>query len=101
MSIVSSENRHNSFGSSPRKSFTSRYLDPTDSLSEVLFGIIMALTFTLGAGLIIKGGEAASTRLLLGILGCNIVWGIVDGAMYVISSLLERSRKARLLESIQ
>ncbi len=56
----------------------------------------MALTFTLGAGLIIKGGEAATTRLLLGILGCNIVWGIVDGAMYVINSLLERSRKARL-----
>ncbi len=98
---MSSENRRNSFGSSPRKSFTSRYLDPSDSLSEVLSGIIMTLTFTLGAGLIVKEGEASTTKFLLGILGCNIAWGIVDGAMYVINSLLERSRNARLLESVQ
>ena len=27
-----------------------RYLDPASSLGEILFGLIMTLTFTLGAG---------------------------------------------------
>ena len=85
----------------PKLSFVMRHLDPADSLSEVLFGVIMALTFTLGAGLIVKEGPDATTKLLLGVLGCNIAWGIVDGAMYVMDSLLERSRKASLLLSIQ
>ena len=31
-----------------------RYLDPASSLAEVLFGLIMTLTFTLGAGIIIE-----------------------------------------------
>ncbi len=32
--------------------FLDRFLDPGDSLSEILFGLIMTLTFTLGAGII-------------------------------------------------
>jgi len=88
-------------GSPSRQSFVRRYLDPTESLGEVMFGLIMVLTFTLGAGLIVKEGTEATTRMLLGILGCNVAWGLIDGAMYVMSSMLERSRKARLLQSVQ
>ncbi len=84
-----------------RESFIKRYLDPTDSLGEVLFGLIMVLAFTLGAGLIVEEGAESTTRMLLGILGCNVAWGIIDGAMYIISSMFDRSRKARLLQSIQ
>ena len=89
------------YGTPSRQSFVRRYLDPTETLSEVLFGLIMVLTFTLGAGLIVKEGTEATTRMLLGILGCNVAWGLIDGAMYVMSSMLERSRKARLLQSVQ
>jgi hypothetical protein len=88
-------------GSPSRQSFVRRYLDPTESLGEVMFGLIMVLTFTLGAGLIVKEGTEATTRMLLGILGCNVAWGLIDGAMYVMSSILDRSRKARLLQSVQ
>ena len=88
-------------GTPSRQSFVRRYLDPTETLSEVLFGLIMVLTFTLGAGLIVKEGTEATTRMLLGILGCNVAWGLIDGAMYVMSSMLDRSRKARLLQSVQ
>jgi hypothetical protein len=88
-------------GTPSRQSFVGRYLDPTESLGEVLFGLIMALTFTLGAGLIVKEGAEATTRMLWGILGCNVAWGLIDGAMYVMSSMFDRSRKARLVQSIQ
>lgn len=86
---------------SSKKWFISRYLDPDDILGEVLFGLIMTLGFTLGAGLIVERGKDAITRMLLGILGCNVTWGLVDSAMYIISSMFDRSRKARLLQSIQ
>jgi hypothetical protein len=88
-------------GSPPRESFVKRYLNPTESLGEVLFGLIMALAFTLGAGLIVKEGAEATTRMLLGIVGCNVAWGLIDGAMYLMSSMFDRSRKARLFESVQ
>ena len=81
--------------------FVSRYLDPLDRLSEFLFGLVMVLSFTLGAGLVIDEGEQATRQMLLAIIGCNIAWGLIDGAMYIINSLCERSGKARLLESLQ
>lgn len=36
-----------------RSSLMNRYLDPASSLGEIMFGLIMTLTFTLGAGIII------------------------------------------------
>ncbi|HXV76963.1 MAG TPA: VIT1/CCC1 transporter family protein [Candidatus Polarisedimenticolaceae bacterium] len=78
-----------------------RYLDPADSLEEVLFGVIMVLTFTLGAGLIVEESEDATTELLLAILGCNVAWGLIDAGMYAMGCILERSRKSRLLESLE
>jgi hypothetical protein len=83
------------------QSFVRRYLDLTDRLGEVVFGLIMALSFTLGAGLVVKEGKEATARMLLGIIGCNIAWGLIDGGMYVMSCVFDRSRKARLLLSIQ
>jgi len=84
-----------------KATFIARYLDPLDRLSEFLFGLVMVLSFTLGAGLIVDEGEQATRQMLLAIIGCNIAWGLIDGAMYIISSLCERSGKARLLDSLQ
>jgi VIT1/CCC1 family predicted Fe2+/Mn2+ transporter len=99
--MVSNESNLSPPGAPSRESFVRRYLDPTERLGEVLFGLIMVLTFTLGAGLIVKEGTEATTQMLLGILGCNVAWGLIDGAIYVIGSMFDRSRKARLLQSIQ
>ena len=41
-----------------RAPLVQRYLDPATSLGEVLFGLIMTLTFTLGAGIIIEDRRA-------------------------------------------
>jgi hypothetical protein len=79
------------------RSFTAKYLDPGSVMGEVLFGLIMTLTFTLGAGLVIEEeGRAGAREMLIGILGCNLAWGIIDGVLYVLGNLFERGRLRRL-----
>jgi hypothetical protein len=79
-----------------------RHLDPGSSLGEVLFGLIMTLTFTLGAGIIIEEEGAEGVRaLLLATIGCNIAWGIIDGALYVIGQVFDRGRLMRLGQNIR
>lgn len=66
-----------------------RVLEPVERLSEVLFGLIMVLTFTGSLSLAAAGREAART-MLIGALGCNLAWGIIDATMYLMSRLSER-----------
>lgn len=84
-----------------RPSFTERHLDHNEIVGELLFGVIMALSFTLGAGLVVQDGPEATRAILLGLLGCNIAWGLIDGGMYVMNSVLERTRKQNLVRAIQ
>src|SRR5262245_54955666 len=67
-----------------------RILDPIARMSEVLFGLIMALTFT--TTLELTAGRADVRMLLVGVIGCNIAWGLVDAVMYLIATLTERGR---------
>lgn len=76
--------------------FVQKYLDPADSLDEILFGLIMVLTFTLGTGLATGGDPDAGRTLMISAIGCNIAWGLIDGVMYVMTALFERSRLIRL-----
>ena len=85
----------------PRESFFRRYLEPADRLNEILFGLIMVLGFTLTAGLTVGDGPDAARTLLLATLGCNVAWGIIDGAMYLMGTLLERSRRARAVAAVK
>jgi len=78
--------------------FFQRYLDPAGRLGEILFGLIMALGFT---GAVRLGWEEPDNRaLFIGIFGCNLAWAIVDGVMYVLGELFERSRKVRLFREV-
>jgi hypothetical protein len=73
------------------------HLDPATALSEVLFGLIMTLTFTLSAGLIIEDeGRAGARELLIAVIGCNIAWGIIDAALYLAGELFNRGRLRKL-----
>ena len=84
------------------RSFTSKYLDPGSVMGELLFGLIMTLTFTLGAGLVIEEeGRAGAREMLVGILGCNLAWGIIDGVLYVLGQVFERGRLRRLVSRIR
>jgi hypothetical protein len=84
-----------------RESFFRRYLEPAERLNEILFGLIMVLTFTLTAGLTVEDGPDAARTLLVATLGCNLAWGIIDGAMYLMAVLLERSRRARAIAAVR
>jgi hypothetical protein len=80
-----------------RKSFTARYLDPGSHMGEILFGLIMTLTFTLAAGIVIQEeGRAGAREMLIGIVGCNLAWGLIDGVLYVLGQLFERGRIRRI-----
>lgn len=85
-----------------RSSLVHRYLDPASSLGEIMFGLIMTLTFTLGAGIIIEDeGREGARELLIAVIGCNIAWGIIDGALYLAGQLFDRGRLRRLGQSIR
>jgi hypothetical protein len=75
-------------------------LEPGERLGELLFGLVMVLTFTLGAG--IELADREETRdLLIAALGCNVAWGIIDAALYLIGRLSERGRLHRLIHTLQ
>jgi hypothetical protein len=75
--------------------FVYRYLDPGERLGEILFGLIMVLTFTSTARVALGAEEITARELLIAALGCNIAWGIIDGGMYVMSAMLDRATTAR------
>jgi VIT1/CCC1 family predicted Fe2+/Mn2+ transporter len=68
-----------------------RVLDPIDRVSEVLFGLIMVLTFT-GSLSVAEAGREDVRTMLIGALGCNLAWGIIDALLYLMGSLAERAR---------
>jgi hypothetical protein len=76
-----------------------RVLDPIARTSEVLFGLIMALTFTGTLAAATADREDVRT-LLIGMIGCNIAWGLVDAVMYLMSSLTERGHGLRTIRAI-
>ena len=79
-----------------------RYLDPASTLGEVLFGLIMTLTFTLGAGIIIEDeGREGARQLLIALIGCNIAWGLIDGVLYLAGQLFDRSRLRRVGQAVR
>jgi VIT1/CCC1 family predicted Fe2+/Mn2+ transporter len=76
--------------------FFTQHLDPSEILGEILFGMIMVLTFTLGAA--VAGGYERG--LLLAAVGCNVAWGVIDAALFVLSSRYARRRRGRLVRTI-
>jgi hypothetical protein len=70
---------------------TKRYLDPLDRSSEVLFGLIMVLTFT-GSLSAAEAGRTEIRAMLIGVLGCNFAWGIIDGILYLMGCWADEGR---------
>ena len=77
-----------------------RVLDPVERLSEVLFGLIMALTFT-GTIHAASDGREEIRTVLIAAIGCNLAWGIVDAVMYLMADLVERGRELRCLQELR
>lgn len=74
-------------------------LNPVDRISEVLFGLIMVLTFT-GAISVSNQGREEVRDLLWAALACNLAWGLVDAIMYLMSSIIERGHAIKVIQRI-
>lgn len=74
-------------------------LNPIDRISEVLFGLIMVLTFT-GTISVATDGRQEIRDLLWAALGCNLAWGFVDAIMYLMNVLLERGHNLTVIKKI-
>ncbi len=75
-------------------------LSPVDRVSELLFGLFMALTFV-GVVSMATAGRDEVEAMLIAALGCNLAWGIVDAVMYLVRTITERGRSLTLARSVQ
>jgi hypothetical protein len=64
-------------------------LEPGERLAEILFGLIMVLTFT-GSLSVATADRVEVKVMLIAALGCNIAWGLIDAIMFIMSRLNER-----------
>jgi hypothetical protein len=75
-------------------------LDPIDRISEVLFGLIMVLSFT-GSISVVSDGRAEISELLWAALGCNLAWGIIDGVFYLMGIIFSRGHGISVLKKLK
>ena len=75
-------------------------LEPMERISEVLFGLIMVLTLT-GSLSAAGAGRAQVRTMLIGALGCNLAWGIIDGVFYLMACLSERGHGIMTLRALR
>ena len=75
-------------------------LSPVDRVSEMLFGLFMALTFV-GAVSVAEPRDAQIHAMFIAALGCNLAWGLVDAVMYIVRAVTDRGRLLTLIRSVR
>jgi hypothetical protein len=76
-----------------------RVLEPAERIAEVLFGLIMVLTFT--GSLSVADSSSSDVRgMLVGALGCNLAWGVIDGLFYLMGCLAEKGRNLATYKAV-
>jgi VIT1/CCC1 family predicted Fe2+/Mn2+ transporter len=62
--------------------------------------VIVVLTFT-GSLSVMEAGHAETRAVLLAALTCNLAWGIVDAALYLMSRFVEHARAVSTLMAVR
>ena len=75
-------------------------LNPVERISEMLFGLFMALTFVGAVSAATTGREEIGT-MFAAALGCNLAWGLVDAVMYLVRTVTDRGRSLTLMRAVQ
>ena len=75
-------------------------LSPIERVSEVVFGVLMAVSFT-GSLSVAHAGNAEVRTMVFAALGCNLAWGLADAVMYLVGEATDRDRNERLLQRLQ
>jgi VIT1/CCC1 family predicted Fe2+/Mn2+ transporter len=71
-------------------------LDPVERVSEIIFGVLMAMTF-IGALSVADSGREDVRTAMIAALGCNLAWGLADAVMYIVGTLTERTKEGTRL----
>jgi VIT family protein len=75
-------------------------LEPPERIAEVMFGLIMVLTFTCSLS-VNRSGIDEVPQMLKGAFACNVAWGIIDGMFYLMDSLSERGHTIATLSKVR
>jgi hypothetical protein len=71
-------------------------LSPFERASEVIFGILMAISVTAAAE-ITQASEPEVGELAVAALGCNLAWGLIDGVIFLLHQQFERFQNHRIV----
>jgi len=78
----------------PLATESKRVLDPIERISEVLFGLILVLTFTCT---IRAKGHGEVHAVLIEALGCSLAWAIIDAGFYLLDRFSDCGHKLLFL----
>jgi len=78
-----------------------RVLEPMERVSEILFGLIMVLTFTCSFRLTGELDSKSVHTMLTGAIGCNLAWGIIDALFYLFGCVSERGHNYKLFRQVR
>ncbi len=90
-----------------KEGFIAGLVEPLDRLIEGIYSVLIVLTFTLATRAIqVQSGEVADRfdlllQLFVAALGCAVAWGLIDGAMYVLTCVFERGKDQRLYRLVR
>ena len=75
-------------------------LDTVERVSEMCFGLFMALTFV-GAVNAIGEEQQTGVAMFYTAFGCNLAWGLVDAVMYLVRTLTNRGKVLSLSRAVR
>lgn len=76
------------------------WINTEDRISEILYGVIMALTFTCTIS-VTKTDKTTLNDLLFGALSCNTAWGLIDAVMYLVFAKTDEARGSSILRFVR
>src|SRR5712671_1334839 len=77
-----------------------RLMSPIERISEILFGLIMALSFTCAIS-VAETDRVEVKQMLFGAIGCNIAWGVIDAIMFLMIEISQRGRNVAILNYVK
>ena len=71
-----------------------------ERISEILFGLVMVLTITCSFS-VGGAGPPEVHQMLIGALGCNIAWGVIDAFLYWLACFHVHGQKIMALRAVR
>ena len=86
--------------------FLSAYLDPISRLQELIYGVLIVMTFTMAFKAVgthddVTVGAQEVSQMFLAAFGCTVAWGFIDGVMSVLTNLASRGQANRMVRAVQ